>query len=188
MLLGVNKMRRMMTSLLMAILVVLATFAITADATNMKSQQVKNSINVQKNVINGYKQQSLFNAEITFYIYDGYGCGCTPIRNASITAWGLDVDDNTSGTTDDHGKCILQMQINYNYRVTIEADGYQTVSFDFLVIDDQTFVFRLNKEGGGSLNLNILSQSVYCDFSLQSFLIKYSTSPGVITGLLSTMG
>ncbi|MCX6667376.1 MAG: hypothetical protein NTV74_03930 [Euryarchaeota archaeon] len=151
-------MRRTKISVLMAILVVLATFvfAITVDAANMKTQQA-NQIGGQKQIINFYKQQSLFNAEITFTLYDSYGCGCTPIRNASITAWGLDVDDNTSGTTDTQGKCILLLQINYNYRVTIEANGFQTVVFDFLVIDDQTFVFHLNRNDGANLNVNEVS-------------------------------
>jgi len=146
-------MRRTKISVLMAILVVLATFvfAITVDAANIKTQQA-NQIGGQKQIINFYKQQSLFFAEITFNLYEGTGCGCVPVRNAPITAWGLDVDHSTSGITDDDGKCILQMEINYNYRVTIEAEGFNTVMFDFLVIDDQTFVFHLGEKGGSSLN------------------------------------
>jgi hypothetical protein len=145
-------MRRSKISILMAILVVLATFvfAITVDAVNMRTQQA-NQIVGQKHIINDYNPQSLFFAEITFNLYEGTGCGCVPVRNASITAWGLDVDHNASGITDDDGKCILQLEINYNYRVTIEAEGLQTVMFDFLILDDQTFVFHLGEAGGSSL-------------------------------------
>jgi hypothetical protein len=145
-------MRRAKISILMTILVVLATFAfaITVDAVNMRTQQA-NQISGQKHVINSYNPQSLFFAEITFNLYEGTGCGCVPVRNASITAWGLDVDHNASGITDDNGKCILQLEINYNYRVTIEAEGFQTVMFDFLILDDQTFVFHLGEKGGSSL-------------------------------------
>ena len=145
-------MKKMKVSVLMAVLVVLATFAfaVTVDAVNMRTQQA-NQISGQKHIINGYNPQSLFFAEITFNLYEGTGCGCVPVRNASITAWGLDVDHNASGITDDDGKCILQLEINYNYRVTIEAEGFQTVMFDFLIIDDQTFVFHLGEKGGSSL-------------------------------------
>jgi hypothetical protein len=145
-------MRRAKISILMTILVVLATFAfaITVDAVNMRTQQA-NQISGQKHVINSYNPQSLFFAEITFNLYEGTGCGCVPVPNASITAWGLDVDHNASGITDDNGKCILQLEINYNYRVTIEAEGFQTVMFDFLILDDQTFVFHLGEKGGSSL-------------------------------------
>lgn len=157
-------MKKMKVSVLMTVLVVLATFAfaITVDAVNMRTQQA-NQISGQKHVINGYKPQSLFFAEITFNLYEGTGCGCVPVRNASITAWGLDVDNNASGFTDDAGKCILQMEINYNYRVTIEAEGFNTVMFDFLVLDDQSFVFHLGEKDGASLNESPLlySKNVY---------------------------
>lgn len=143
-------MKKIKIYVLIAILVVLATFAITVDALNIKMQQA-NQIGRQKHIVNGYGQQSLFFAEITFNLYEGSGCGCTPVRNASITAWGLDVEHNASGITDDDGKCILQLEINYNYRVTIEAEGFQTVMFDFLVLDDQPFVFHLGEKGGSSL-------------------------------------
>jgi len=145
-------MKKMKVSVLMTVLVVLATFAfaVTVDAVNMRTQQA-NQISGQKHVINDYNPQSLFFAEITFNLYEGTGCGCVPVRNASITAWGLDVDHNTSGFTDNDGKCILQMEINYNYRVTIEAEGFQTVMYDFLVIDNQPFVFHLGEKDGSSL-------------------------------------
>jgi len=146
-------MKKMKASVLMAVLVVLATFAlaITVGAVNLKIQQA-NQISGEKQIINVYRPQPLFLAEITFNLYEGSGCGCVPVRNASITAWGLDVEGNTSGFTDDQGKCILQLEINYNYRVTIEAEGFQMVMFDFLILDDQQFVFHMGENDGSNLN------------------------------------
>jgi hypothetical protein len=142
-------MRRNKIYALKIFLVVLAIFSlvITTGAINTINQQ-KNSITEQKHIVNVYRQQSMFLADITFTLYEGTGCGCTPVANALITAWGLDVDHNTSGVTDENGKCILQLEINYNYRIIIEAEGFKTVMFDFLVLDDQNFVFHLGGNGG----------------------------------------
>ena len=67
-------MKRMKTTVLMIILIVLATFAvgIAAEAFPMKNEQ--------KNTRNDLGQQSLFDAEIT----NRKGCGCSPIADASI--------------------------------------------------------------------------------------------------------
>jgi len=86
----------------------------------------------------------LFDAEITFYILTGEGCGCIPIPGAVITAAGG--EGNASGITDEDGKCVLTLVILGEYEVWIEADDYRTINFEFNVIDDQTFTFHLSEK------------------------------------------
>lgn len=91
--------------------------------------------------------QSLFFAEIEFYLYVGEGCSCDPIENVPIVAYGLDTDHNDSNITNEDGFCILELEIDSNYRVTIEDENeeFQTIMFDFLIVDDQTFTFHLQE-------------------------------------------
>jgi len=91
--------------------------------------------------------QPLFFAEIEFYLYVGKGCSCDPIENVKIIAHGLDTDYNDTNITNDDGYCVLELEINSNYRVIIE-DTYQEfhpVIFDFLVVDEQIFTFHLQE-------------------------------------------
>ena len=88
-------------------------------------------------------QQSLFDAEISYSIYEGYGCGCVPIADAKIFATGG--EGNDTAYTDSDGYAVLNLVIDGEYRVTIEAEGYQTIIYDFLVIDDQPFTFHVEE-------------------------------------------
>jgi len=129
-------------AILLATLVALSTFAIGIVA---QAAIIKNERN---NIQNDNIQPSLFDAEITFYIYEGTGCGCVPIRDAFINATSGDGQD--SGVTDENGTCVLHMVINSDYRVSIEANDYNSVLFDFNVIDNQIFKFHLGEPNGGS--------------------------------------
>jgi hypothetical protein len=103
--------------------------------------------------------QSLFFAVIEFYLYVGDGCGCDPIVNVPIFAYGLDTDHNDTNVTNVDGFCILELEINSNYRVIIEDENeeYQIIMFDFLIVDDQTFTFHLQElDDSISQNLPLL--------------------------------
>ena len=104
----------------------------------------------------GNAYQSEFYAEISFYIYEGDGCACIPVRNAPIFSQGLDTDHNDSGFTDDDGLCILELEYDATYRVTIEIEAFQMVLFDFVVIDDQTFTFHMQEQDISTPNLSLL--------------------------------
>ncbi len=113
-------------------------------------------------------QPSLFNAEITFIIQTGEGCGCIPIQGVSVRAYGG--DGNDSGITDEDGKCILSLVINSEYEVYIEGEGYHNIDFEFNVLDDQTFVFHLFEKKGSSVTVNLLSYQIIKHF-LKTLLI-----------------
>ena len=83
----------------------------------------------------------MFDAEITFYILTGEGCACTPIPDATISAYSG--EGNTSGVTDEDGLCILTLVILGEYNIIIEANGYQMIDFEFNVLDDQIFTFHM---------------------------------------------
>jgi hypothetical protein len=91
--------------------------------------------------------QSFFFAQIEFTLVVGDGCACDPIENVPIVAYGLDTGHNDSNITDDDGFCVLELEIDSNYRVTIDDvnEDYQIIIFDFLVVDDQTFTFQLQE-------------------------------------------
>lgn len=130
-------------SVAMTSLIVMAAFSliVAANAINIRTQQ---EFTVETKEINS-SNQPLFYAEISFYIFEGEGCACVPIINASVFAYGLDTDHNDSGLTDEDGLCILELEYDRTYRVKIEAENFQTVLFDFFVIDDQTFSFHMQE-------------------------------------------
>ncbi|MEM0466963.1 MAG: hypothetical protein QXX20_05130 [Candidatus Thermoplasmatota archaeon] len=82
---------------------------------------------------------------ITFTIYEGGGCGCVPIYNATVSAIGRTTSHNTVGSTNDDGQCILALEYDETYRIHINADGFHTVLFDVNIVDDQMFSFHLEK-------------------------------------------
>lgn len=135
-------MKRMKTTVLVIILMILATFAvgIAAEAVLTKNEQ--------KNTRNDIGQQSLFDAEITFYVLTGEGCGCDPIPDASIVAYGG--EGSVSGVTDEDGMCVLTLVILGEYEVIIEAEEYQEIDFEFNVLDDQTFTFHMFEKDDSS--------------------------------------
>ena len=105
--------------------------------------------------------QSVFFAEIEFTLFVGDGCACDPIENVPIVAYGLDTGHNDSNITNEDGFCVLELEIDSNYIVTIDDinEDYQIIIFEFLVVDDQTFKFQLKeKEDSISQNFPLLSK------------------------------
>jgi hypothetical protein len=86
-----------------------------------------------------------FYANITFNVYEGEGCGCIPLRGVPLTATGRDTEHSTSGITDDDGRCVLGLEYDKTYRVSILQANFESVLFDFVVIDDQTFSFHMKE-------------------------------------------
>ena len=84
-----------------------------------------------------------FYANITFHVYEGEGCGCVPLSGVPINASGRDTDHNASGVTDEDGQCILQLEFDKTYRVSVQEKDHESVLFDFVVIDDQSFAFHI---------------------------------------------
>jgi len=82
-------------------------------------------------------------AEITFKTFSGEGCGCLPLDGSNISVYGLTTDQVASNITNVDGVAKLFLQFDHQFRVTISHDDYQTVRFDFWVIDDQEFTFHL---------------------------------------------
>lgn len=89
--------------------------------------------------------QTDYYANITFYVFEGEGCGCVPLRAVPLNVTGRDTDHSTSGITDDNGKCILQLEYDKTYRVSIQQKDFESVLFDFVVIDDQVFSFHMKE-------------------------------------------
>lgn len=145
-------MKRMKTTVLVIFLMVLATYSIgiTAETANVKNQQ------------NNIPQQSLFDAEITFYILTGDGCGCSPIPGVSIYAGS---EPGEYGVTDEDGMCVLTLEILGEYAVYIEAEKYLEIEFEFNVIDDQTFTFHMFKKDDSSLSETSLLYSLVTNIS-----------------------
>ena len=119
--------------------VLLAVFSLIVAAnagyvsSNLKSQKTTQMMNTQTD----------FYANITFNVYEGEGCGCVPLRGVPLNATGRDTDHFTSGVTDDNGTCVLQLEYDKTYRVSIQAVDHESVLFDFVVLDNQAFSFHM---------------------------------------------
>ena len=135
-------MKRMKIIILTILLVIVTTYTIgiAAEAVMMKKQD--------NDFTNEISQPLLFDAEITFTVVVDDGCGCNPIEDALIIAYGGSGYDE--GVTDENGTVILQLEINTDYTVEITAEDYRRILFDFNVIDDQYFVFQMVKKGTSS--------------------------------------
>lgn len=146
-------MKQKLLVVLMTSLFVIASVAIgtAAGITKLNMQKTNEMSNQQIQIDENFAPASMFIAIINFQLYKGEGCACHPVNGASISALGLDIDDNDSAITDEDGFCSLELEINYNYRVTIEVEGYQTVMFDFHVVGDQDFTFHLQEVEESSL-------------------------------------
>jgi hypothetical protein len=96
-----------------------------------------------------------FYANITIRVFEGEGCECIPLRGVFINATGRGTDHLTSGLTDDNGSCVLQLQFDKTYRISIQTNNHESVLFDFLVLDDQPFAFNQKKveSSSGSVSL-----------------------------------
>lgn len=86
-----------------------------------------------------------FQATISFQVFEGEGCECIPLTNVPITAFSKDTYENDSNVTNDEGFCTLRMNYDETYQVHIVADNYESVLYDFKVLDNQPFVFNLKK-------------------------------------------
>ena len=128
-------MKRVKTTFLVAILMILTTYVIgvAAESVFINNQIMKN---------NEYNEDMpFFLTEITFTIMINDGCGCNPIEGVTLTAFGG--AGNDGNVTDIDGKCVLLLEINSEYTVSISHDDYIPVLFDFVVIDEQFFVFQM---------------------------------------------
>jgi len=128
-------MKRIKTIFLVAILVISTTYVlgVAAESVFMNNQQ--------KIEYNDIDNTPIFFTEITFTIMINDGCGCNPIEGVSVSAFGG--AGNDQNVTDINGKCILLLEINSEYTVSITHDEYIPVLFDFVVIDEQFFVFQM---------------------------------------------
>jgi hypothetical protein len=129
-------MKRVKTSIFLVIMMVLAIFVlgVAAESVFLKNHQKKLNIDMGK--------QSFFNATIKFTVLINDGCGCNPIEGARVYAAGG--AGNDEGFTDIDGNCILELKINSEYTVLITHEHYIPVLFDFVIIDDQFFVFQMS--------------------------------------------
>ena len=143
-------MKQKLLIILIASIFVIASVAIGTAAGIAKSNTQINEMSNQQ-INENFAPASMFTAIINFQLYTGDGCGCHPVVGVLISALGLDIDDNDSAITDDIGVCSLELEINYNYKVIIEGEGFQKVEFDFLVVDDQDFTFHLEEVEESSL-------------------------------------
>jgi len=152
-------MKRIKT-IFVAALMVLATFAIGAAAQTIMTKSE------QKNITNQVIESLNFDAMITFIIFEGEGCACVPLIGAYINA--TSSEGPQYNITDENGSCVLPMVIDIEYRVTIEAENYHKIMFDFNVVYDQTFRFHAGEVIDESTE-NIL-QVHQIIFTLQQFL------------------
>ncbi len=85
---------------------------------------------------------------LSFTVYSGTSCDCTPIPGVPINASGLDTDHNDSNITDDRGYCTIQVEYSKTYRISIEENHFESVLFDVQIVDNQAFVFHLKQLKG----------------------------------------
>ena len=129
-------MKKVKTSILVVILMILSTFVIGVAA---ESAFIKNQIKTSNSSVS---DQSLFFTEISFRIVINDGCGCNPIEGVTVAAYGG--AGNDINITDIDGNCVLILEIDSIYTVEITAEGYVPIIFEFIVIDEQYFVFEMS--------------------------------------------
>jgi len=119
------------------VLVAVCSLIIAANAgyvsESLKSQDIKGRQPAQMNAY----------ANISFTIFEGDGCGCTPLQGVPINATGRDTEHSASGLTDEEGMCVLPLEDGKTYRVSIEEVDHESVLFDFDVVDNQMFQFHV---------------------------------------------
>jgi hypothetical protein len=97
-----------------------------------------------KNINNGGNPIEFY-AKISFTVFEGEGCACEPIPLTSISAYGRDTDHFDTNITDIYGFCVLELEYDATYRVTVEIEEFQKVIYDFKVLDDQPFSIHLQE-------------------------------------------
>ena len=128
-------MKKLKTSILVVILVVLSTFVLGVAA---ESAFIKNQLKTSNNSVS---DQPIFFTEISFRIVINDGCGCNPIEGVTVSAFGG--AGNDINITDIDGNCVLVLEIDSIYTVEITEENYIPVIFEFIVIDEQYFVFEM---------------------------------------------
>jgi len=129
-------MKKSKTTILIAILMIFTTFVIGVAA---ESVLINNLPKISNNKVS---DESIFFTEITFKIVINDGCGCNPIEGVTVSAFGG--AGNDMNVTDIDGTCVLVLEIDSIYTVEITAEGYVPVIFEFIVVDEQYFVFQMS--------------------------------------------
>jgi hypothetical protein len=140
-------MKSLKTSAIILSIVLIAGSLIAAAGT--VSLQSSSAISITREENQSPNQLTSY-AEISCYLYEGDGCQCNPVRFVEIYTYGLDTDHNDTNITDEDGFCILRLEYDQTYRVIIEVEEFEQIIMDFLVIDDQTFVFHLQEKEDSS--------------------------------------
>ena len=125
-------------------LLLISTSVLAINSTNnLEQDEIRKSSELIKDsnplVMNAY-------AQISIYLYEGIGCGCVPIRDATIDAVGIDVDHWVINTTNDDGLCVLELEYDANYQITIDVPDFNMVLFDIQIVDDQSLTFHLQEK------------------------------------------
>lgn len=79
-----------------------------------------------------------FYGNIIFNVFEDDGCRCAPFQGVQMNTIRRDTDHSISGITNE-GTCIPALEDDKTYRRSIQEQRYESVLFDFVVIDDQTF-------------------------------------------------
>lgn len=135
-------MKKIRSAVFTTAIMLLAIFSlIIAANAGYSSIQHEKKINISDN-----GDRSVFYAEISFYVYVGDGCACEPIPDTAVEAYGRDTDHFDTNITDLDGFCILELEYDATYQVTIEVENFHLVMFDFKVLDDQPFTIHMQEE------------------------------------------
>ena len=129
-------MKKIKTSILVVIIMILSTLTIGVAA---ESAFIKNQIKTSNSSVS---DQPIFFVDISFRIVINDGCGCNPIEGVTVGAFGG--AGNDVNVTDIDGNCVLSLEIDSIYTVEITAEGYVPIIFEFVVIDEQYFVFEMS--------------------------------------------
>lgn len=150
-----NNMKKTRYTVFKTILMLLATFSlvIAANAGYIAVQPERQEI---KSPGNAYHTE--FYAEISFVIYGEGGCQGCEIPYVAVEAYGIDTSHFDTNITDIYGSCVLELEYDATYLVTIEVEDYYSVTYDFKVLDDQPFGIHMQEEEeSSSLKISILS-------------------------------
>jgi hypothetical protein len=147
-------MKKTKSTVFKTTLMLLATFSlvIAANAGYIAIQPEKQEIKAPENA-----NKSEFYAEISFVVYGEGGCQGCEIPYVSVEAYGIDTSHFDTNITDIYGSCVLELEYDATYLVTIEVEDYYLVMYDFKVLDDQPFGIHMQEvEDSSSLKISIL--------------------------------
>ncbi len=135
-------MKKIRSAVLKTAIMLLVVFSliVAANAGYSSVQQEKKEI-----IISGDGEQSVFYAEISFGVFGEGGCHGCEIPYVAVEAYGIDTDHFDTNITDIYGACILELEYDATYRVTVEVEGYHLVMYDFKVLDDQPFAIHMQQ-------------------------------------------